>query len=91
MLGLDGKLISGMIIFRLGIYASFKRQGVYVPDGTSVLITTTQEITSLTIALNGATALYGGVTFLGAVLRVAGATFDLFGEVGAFTGFSDSN
>ena len=37
-----------------------------VPDGTSVLITTTQEITSLTIALNGATALYGGVTFLGA-------------------------
>ena len=37
-----------------------------VPDGTTVLITTTQEITSLTIALNGATALYGGVTFLGA-------------------------
>jgi len=37
-----------------------------VPDGTSVLITTTQEITSLTIALNGATALYGGVTSLSA-------------------------
>jgi hypothetical protein len=37
-----------------------------VPDGTTVLITTTQEITSLTIALNGATALYGGVSFLGA-------------------------
>lgn len=37
-----------------------------VPDGTSVLITTTQEITSLTIALNGATAIYGGVSFLGA-------------------------
>jgi len=37
-----------------------------VPDGTTVLITTTQEITSLTIALNGATAIYGGVTFLGA-------------------------
>ena len=37
-----------------------------VPDGTTVLITTTQEITSITIALNGATALYGGVTFLGA-------------------------
>jgi hypothetical protein len=37
-----------------------------VPDGTTVLITTTQEITSLTIALNGASALYGGVTFLGA-------------------------
>jgi hypothetical protein len=37
-----------------------------VPDGTSVLITTTQEITSLTIALNGATAIYGGVTSLAA-------------------------
>jgi hypothetical protein len=37
-----------------------------VPDGTTVLITTTQEITLLTIALNGATAIYGGVTFLSA-------------------------
>ena len=37
-----------------------------VPDGTSVLITTTQEITSLTIALNGASAIYGGVTALAA-------------------------
>jgi hypothetical protein len=37
-----------------------------VPDGTTVLITTTQEITSLTIALNGATALYGGATTLSA-------------------------
>jgi len=37
-----------------------------VPDGTSVLITTTQEVTSLTIALNGASAIYGGVTSLGA-------------------------
>lgn len=37
-----------------------------VPDGTSVLITTTQEITSLTIALNGASAIYGGASFLGA-------------------------
>jgi len=37
-----------------------------VPDGTTVLITTTQEITSLTISLNGAAALYGGVSFLGA-------------------------
>jgi len=37
-----------------------------VPDGTTVLITTTQEITSLTIALNGATAIYGAVTSLGA-------------------------
>ncbi len=37
-----------------------------VPDGTTVLITTTQEITSLTIALNGASAIYGGVTSLSA-------------------------
>jgi hypothetical protein len=37
-----------------------------VPDGTTILITTTQEITSLTIALNGATALYGAVTSLAA-------------------------
>ena len=37
-----------------------------VPDGTSVLITTTQEISSLTIALNGASAIYGGVTSLAA-------------------------
>ena len=37
-----------------------------VPDGTTVLITTTQEITSLTIALNGATAIYGAVTSLAA-------------------------
>jgi hypothetical protein len=37
-----------------------------VPDGTSVLITTTQEITSLTIALNGASAIYGAVTSLAA-------------------------
>ncbi len=37
-----------------------------VPDGTSVLITTTQEITSLTIALNNASAIYGGVTSLAA-------------------------
>jgi hypothetical protein len=37
-----------------------------VPDGTTVLITTTQQITSLTIALNGASAIYGGVTSLAA-------------------------
>ena len=37
-----------------------------VPDGTTVLITSTQEITSLTIALNGASAIYGGVTSLAA-------------------------
>jgi hypothetical protein len=35
-----------------------------VPDGTEVLITSTQEITSLTIALNGASAIYGGITSL---------------------------
>ncbi len=37
-----------------------------VPDGTTVLITSTQEITLLTIALNGASAIYGAVTALGA-------------------------
>jgi hypothetical protein len=37
-----------------------------VPDGTTVLITTTQEITSLTIAINGATAIFGAVTTLAA-------------------------
>jgi hypothetical protein len=37
-----------------------------VPDGTTVLITSTQEITSLTIALNGASAIFGGVTSLAA-------------------------
>jgi hypothetical protein len=37
-----------------------------VPDGTTVLITTTQQITSLTIALNGASAIFGTVSFLGA-------------------------
>jgi hypothetical protein len=35
-----------------------------VPDGTTVLITSTQEITSLTIALNGASAIYGAVASL---------------------------
>jgi hypothetical protein len=42
-----------------------------VPDGTSVLITTTQEITSLTIALNGASAIYGGVSSLPAGSAIA--------------------
>jgi hypothetical protein len=37
-----------------------------VPDGTTVLITTTQEITSLTLALNGASAIFGAVTSLAA-------------------------
>ena len=37
-----------------------------VPDGTTLLITTTQEITALTIAINGASAIYGAVTTLGA-------------------------
>lgn len=41
-----------------------------VPDGTEVLITTTQEITAFTISLNGATAIFGAVTSL-----VAGSAF----------------
>jgi hypothetical protein len=52
-----GTLASGTITLPLNTGA---------PDGTTVLITTTQEITSLTIALNGATAIFGGVSFLGA-------------------------
>jgi hypothetical protein len=42
-----------------------------VPDGTELLITTTQTITAFTIALNGATAIYGNVTTLtaGAAVR----------------------
>ena len=34
------------------------------PDGTEVLVTTTQEITGFTLALNGATAAYGAPTTL---------------------------
>jgi hypothetical protein len=37
-----------------------------VPDGTEVLITSTQEITTFAISLNGATAIYGAVTTLAA-------------------------
>jgi hypothetical protein len=42
-----------------------------VPDGTELLITSTQEITVFSIALNGATAIFGAVTTLssGAALR----------------------
>ncbi len=36
------------------------------PDGTEVLITTTQQITSFTLALNGAAATYGAPTTLSA-------------------------
>ena len=36
------------------------------PDGTEILITTTQQITAFTLALNGATAAYGAATTLGA-------------------------
>jgi hypothetical protein len=36
-----------------------------VPDGTQVLITTTQSITSFTLALNGASAAFGAPTTLG--------------------------
>jgi len=35
-----------------------------VPDGTEVLITSTQTITAFTIALNNASAIFGGVTTL---------------------------
>lgn len=37
-----------------------------VPDGTQVLVTTTQEITALTVALNGAANAYGAPTTLAA-------------------------
>jgi hypothetical protein len=37
-----------------------------VPDGTQVLITTTQEITAFTLALNGASNVYGAPTTLAA-------------------------
>jgi hypothetical protein len=36
------------------------------PDGTEVLITTTQQITAFTLALNGAAAAYGASTTLAA-------------------------
>lgn len=36
------------------------------PDGTEILITTTQQITAFTFALNGATAAYGAATTLAA-------------------------
>lgn len=36
------------------------------PDGTEVLITTTQQITAFTLALNGATAAYGAPSTLAA-------------------------
>jgi len=37
-----------------------------VPDGTEILITTTQQITAFTLALNGATAAYGDPAALAA-------------------------
>jgi len=42
-----------------------------VPDGTEVLITSTQTITAFTIALNGAAAIFGGLSILpaGAAVR----------------------
>ena len=36
------------------------------PDGTEVLVTTTQQITAFTLAINGATAAYGDPTTLAA-------------------------
>jgi len=41
-----------------------------VPDGTEVLITSTQTITAFTIALNGATAIFGGLSTLPAEAAV---------------------
>lgn len=37
-----------------------------VPDGTQLLVTSTQTITTLTIAINGATAIFGGPTTISA-------------------------
>lgn len=47
-----------------------------VPDGTELLISSTQEITSFTIALNGASAVFGAVTFLAAGAAVRFRYFD---------------
>jgi hypothetical protein len=50
-----GPLAAGTITFPLN---------TGVPDGTELLITTTQTITALTLDINGATAIYGGVSTL---------------------------
>lgn len=57
-----GPLAAGTITFPLN---------TGVPDGTEVLITTTQTITALTLAVNGATAIFGSVSTLiaGAAIR----------------------
>lgn len=47
-----------------------------VPDGTELLISSTQEITSFTIALNGASAVFGAVTFLAAGAAVRFRYYD---------------
>lgn len=57
-----GPLAAGTITFPLN---------TGVPDGTEVLITTTQTITALTLAVNGAAAIFGAVSTLiaGAAIR----------------------
>lgn len=52
-----GTLAAGTVILPLN---------TQTPDGTEVLITTTQQITSFTLALNGASAAYGDPTTLAA-------------------------
>lgn len=47
-----------------------------VPDGTELLISSTQEITSFTIALNGASAVFGAVTTLSAGAAVRFRYYD---------------
>jgi hypothetical protein len=50
-----GTLASGTLTFPLD---------TQTPDGTEILITTTQAITSFTININGAAAIFGGITTL---------------------------
>jgi hypothetical protein len=52
-----GTLASGMVTLPLN---------TGTPDGTEVLITTTQQITSFTLALNGAANAYGAPSTLAA-------------------------
>jgi hypothetical protein len=52
-----GTLASGTITFPLN---------TGVPDGTEILVTTTQTITALTLALNGASNIFGAVNTLAA-------------------------
>ncbi len=63
-----------------------------VPDGTEVLITSTQTITALTIAINGASAIYGAVTTLtgGCAIRYryyesTNSWYNIIGEMAAIS------